>query len=291
MRYFEFVSPSTLQEALSVLAENPGFVRPLAGGTDLIEQVKQGRHQPKIVMDMKNIPELCKLEWDPNMGLSIGAATSCARVYQHEIVRTRYPAIADSSMLIGSIQIQNRAAIGANVCNAAPSGDTIPALLVYDTEAVIIGPKGKRKIPLDQFFIGPGETVLEGDEILLELNVPIPDLSSYSSYIRFIPREEMDIAVVGVGSMVGINNDGTCSAARVALASVAPTPVRAFHAESTLLGKQPSKALIEEASQNAILDSSPISDVRGTTEYRKNLVKVLTTRTLTKCFRALGHEL
>jgi len=194
-------------------------------------------------------------------------------------------------MLVGSIQIQNRAAIGANVCNAAPSGDTIPALLIYDAKAMIIGPRGSREVPLEEFFVGPGKTVLEGDEILMELMVPPPNPRSHSSYLRFIPREEMDIAVVGVGSMVSLDENGSCSTARVALASVAPTPVRAFHAESVLTGNRPSKLLIEEAAQNAVLDSNPISDVRGTAEYRKNLVKVLTSRTLTNCFESLGQTL
>jgi len=291
LRYFEFSRPNSLEEALSILSQNPGEVRPLAGGTDLIEQVKQGRHEPKIVMDLKNIPELCKLDWDPTEGLRIGAATSCSQVYQNQIVRTHFPAIVDAGMLVGSIQIQNRAAIGANVCNAAPSGDTIPALLIYDAKAMIIGPRGSREVPLEEFFVGPGKTVLEGDEILMELMVPPPNPRSHSSYLRFIPREEMDIAVVGVGSMVSLDENGSCSTARVALASVAPTPVRAFHAESVLTGNRPSKLLIEEAAQNAVLDSNPISDVRGTAEYRKNLVKVLTSRTLTNCFESLGQTL
>ena len=291
MRYFEFSRPDSLEQALSVLSENPGEVRPLAGGTDLIEQVKQGRHEPKIIMDLKSIPELCKLDWDPKDGLRIGAATSCSEVYQHQIVRTHFPAIVDAGMLVGSIQIQNRAAIGANVCNAAPSGDTIPALLIYEAKAMIISPRGSREVPLEKFFVGPGRTVLEGDEILMEIIVPPPAPRSHSSYLRFIPREEMDIAVVGVGSMVSLDENGTCSTARVALASVAPTPVRAFHAESILEGNPPTKILVEEAARNAVLDSSPISDVRGTAEYRKNLVEVLTSRTLTNCFNALGQTL
>ncbi len=291
MRYFEFSRPNSLEQALSVLSENPGEVRPLAGGTDLIEQVKQGRHEPKIIMDLKSIPELCKLDWDPKDGLRIGAATSCSEVYQHQIVRTHFPAIVDAGMLVGSIQIQNRAAIGANVCNAAPSGDTIPALLIYEAKAMIISPRGSREVPLEKFFVGPGRTVLEGDEILMEIIVPPPAPRSHSSYLRFIPREEMDIAVVGVGSMVSLDENGTCSTARVALASVAPTPVRAFHAESILEGNPPTTILVEEAARNAVLDSSPISDVRGSAEYRKNLVEVLTSRTLTNCFNALGQTL
>ena len=291
MRYFEFSRPNSLEQALSVLSENPGEVRPLAGGTDLIEQVKQGRHEPKIIMDLKSIPELCKLDWDPKDGLRIGAATSCSEVYQHQIVRTHFPAIVDAGMLVGSIQIQNRAAIGANVCNAAPSGDTIPALLIYEAKAMIISPRGSREVPLEKFFVGPGRTVLEGDEILMEIIVPPPAPRSHSSYLRFIPREEMDIAVVGVGSMVSLYENGTCSTARVALASVAPTPVRAFHAESILEGNPPTTILVEEAARNAVLDSSPISDVRGSAEYRKNLVEVLTSRTLTNCFNALGQTL
>ncbi|MQF83023.1 xanthine dehydrogenase family protein subunit M [SAR202 cluster bacterium AD-802-E10_MRT_200m] len=228
---FRLETPKTLEQAFEIIGNANGEVRPLAGGTDLIDQIRQGRRNPSVVLDMKHIPELTRLDWEPDKGLHIGAATSCARVYEDQIVNEYYPSIADGGRLIGSIQIQNRAALGGNVCNGVPSADTVPSLLVYETKAVIGGPNGRREVPLEEFFLAPGKTVLKSDEILIELFVPRPPVNSYSHYLRFIPREEMDIAVVGTASLIALNESGDCETVRIALASVAPTPVRATQAE------------------------------------------------------------
>ena len=291
MRLFEFVAPKTLAEVYEILARGDGEVRALAGGTDLIDQVKQGRREPSVVMDVKRIPELTRLDWEPQVGLHIGAATSCAQVYEDREVNERYPAIVDGSKLIGSIQIQNRAALGGNVCNGAPSADAVPPLLVYGTRAIIGGPRGQREMLLDEFFLGPGRTALDPDEILIELLVPPPPPQSNSHYLRFIPREEMDIAVVGVGSLVALDSSGRCATVRIALASVAPTPVRATQADAVLEGQTPTAALVAEAGERAVLHTSPINDVRGTIEYRQDLTRVLTRRTLTRCLETLGVAL
>jgi len=291
MRLFDYMAPQSLDEAAQILSRTVGAVRAIAGGTDLVDQVRQGRREPSIVMDVKRIPELTKLDWEPGVGLHIGAATSCASVYEDSEVRERYPAIVESSMLIGAIQIQNRAALGGNVCNAAPSGDTIPSLLIYETKAIILGPNGLREVPLNGFFVGPGKTILADDEILVELLVPPPPPQSHSNYLRFIPRDEMDIAVVGVGSLVALSSSGTCSAVRIALASVGPTPVRAAEAEGVMVDRIPSTALLADTSERAVLAAHPINDVRGTAEFRRELVKVLTRRTLTHCLQSLGVPL
>ncbi|HCV27624.1 MAG TPA: xanthine dehydrogenase family protein subunit M [Dehalococcoidia bacterium] len=275
---FDFAQPTSLNEALELFAAD-GEVRALVGGTDIVDQLKTGRRNADMVVDLKRIPELQRLEIEAD-GLHIGAARSLTDIAEFPVVLSDYKGLADSSVLVGSWQIQNRAGIGGNVCNAAPSGDTIPALLSHETSAIVASSSGRREIALSDFFAGPGQTVLQKDEILVELVLPpIPD-DSASSYLRFIPRNEMDIAVVGAGSFLHLGSDGAVQKARIALASVAPTPVRARAAEGVLEGNVLSDELIETAAVAAVEAATPISDVRGSAEYRRELVKVLTRRTL-----------
>ena len=259
----------------------------MAGGTDLIDQLRVGRRQASLVLDVKNIPELMRLEYSQD-GLHIGAGVSCTDVRQFEPVREKYNAVAESCGLIGSIQIQNRAAVGGNICNGAPSADTVPTLLIYEAKAIIVGPRGQRETPLEDFFVGPGETVLKSDEFLLEVTLPPPPPNSASRYLRFIPREEMDIAVAGVGSLIALDRDGKCQRARIALAAVSPTPTRAGDAEAVLEGQVINEGLIREAGEKGVNHCNPITDVRGSIEYRKELIKVLTRRTLAGCLETLG---
>lgn len=279
---FDFAQPTSLDEALALFAAD-GEVRALVGGTDIVDQLKTGRRKADMVVDVKRIPELQRLEMADD-GLHIGAARALTDIGEFSTVRSDYRGLADSSVLVGSWQIQNRAGLGGNVCNAAPSGDTIPALLSHDATAVVASTSGRRDIALSDFFAGPGQTVLQKGEILVELVLPpIPD-NSASAYLRFIPRNEMDIAVAGVGSFLQLNpSDNTVQKARIALASVAPTPVRARAAEELLEGNVLSDELIETAAVAAVGSATPISDVRGSAEYRRELVKVLTRRTLGIC--------
>ncbi len=289
MQPFEFAAPKSLDEALELLASPNGRIRALAGGTDLIDQLRVGRKQASLVMDIKNIPELNRLEYIGD-GLHIGAAVSCTNVHKFAPVMENYTALAQSAGLVGSVQIQNRAAIGGNICNAAPSADAIPSLLIYDARAVIVGPKGQREMPMEEFFVGPGQTALNEDEILMEVVLPPPPANSASYYLRFIPREEMDIAVAGVGSLVVLDpGSGKCTRARIALAAVSPTPTRARDAEAVLEGSKIDETLIREAGEKAVNHCNPIDDVRGTIQYRKELVKVLTRRTLAKCLETLNR--
>ena len=287
MPSFDFQSPTTLAEALTLMA-SPGTVRALAGGTDLIDQLKTNRRNADLVVDMKRVPELQRLEVDGD-GLHIGAARCCSDVHHDRTVNSLYRGLADSTGLVGSVQIQNRAAVGGNVCNAAPSGDTTPNLLAHDAVAVIAGQSGTRKVALTDFFVGPGQTVLQKGEILQELVLPTPPQNSASAYLRFIPRNEMDIAVAGVGSFIHVDpKTMVVQKARIALASVAPTPVRARGAKAALEGKKITDALIDEASEAAVESATPITDVRGSAEYRRELVKVLTRRTLGICLERIG---
>ncbi len=289
MRPFSFVSPSTLNEAVQAMASANGNARALAGGSDLVDQMRVGRRTPSVVVDIKNIPEMRRLEYVDGEGLHMGAGVSCTRTADFPAVGEKYPAIKESCLLIGSTQIQNRASIAGNVCNAAPSGDTIPTVLIYGAKAVIEGLGGRREVALEDFFLGPSQTVLKPDELMVEIIVPPPPPNSASHYLRFIPREEMDIAVAGAGSLVAID-PGTkrCIQARIVLASVAPTPVRARDTEAALEGQVLSKELVRQAAELAPNASSPITDVRGTVEYRKELCKVLTRRTLEHCLEDLA---
>jgi carbon-monoxide dehydrogenase medium subunit len=279
---FEFAAPKTLQDALRLFA-GPGTVRALAGGTDIIDQLKTARRRADLIVDVKRIPELQRLDMAAS-GLHIGAGRCCTDVHHNPAVRRHYQALAESSGLVGSVQIQNRATVGGNVCNAAPSADTTPALLIHEARAVAVSQRGRREIPMTDFFAGPGQTVLQRGEILQELVLPVPPASSASAYLRFIPRNEMDIAVAGVGSYLELEpGSNIVRRARIALASVAPTPVRAHAAEQVLEGRPLTEDQITKAGEAAVQAASPITDVRGSAEYRKELVKVLTRRTLGMC--------
>lgn len=290
MHDFAYASPRSLQEAVELLFRADGEARPLAGGTDLIAQMKENRRNPSLVVDVKKIPELHVLSYDQN-GLRIGAAVSCTRIATFAPVATHYPALAEACALIGSIQIQNRAALGGNFCNAAPSADAVPPVLSYGGRVVLFGPSGRRELPAEEFFVGPGQTVLGKGELLVEIIIPPPPPQSGAAYLRFIPREEMDIAVAGVGSFVQLSADRQrCDQVRITLAAVAPTPVRAREAEAFLAGKPLDQATLMQAGEVAAKAAKPISDVRGSAAYRVELVKVLTRRTLSKALeRAGGH--
>ncbi len=293
MKPFTYAAPNSLEEAYQVLAqaEQPGHVRALVGGTDLIDQIRQDRRTPSIVLDIKRIPEMMQLGWVPGEGLHLGGAVPLTDTAAFAAVRDHYPSLEESCGMVGSIQIRNRASVGGNICNSAPSADTVPGLITYSARVVLVSPRGRREVSLEEFFTGPGENVLTPDEILLETIVPPPPPNSSGHYQRFIPRNEMDIAVVGVATMIALEpGTSRCVQARIALASVAPTPIRAPAAEAVLTGNEITADLIGEASERAVDACSPITDIRGSAEYRKELVKVLTRRTLRQCMESLGFQ-
>ena len=288
MRPFSFVAPNTLDEAIQVMSHAREEARALAGGSDLVDQIRVGRRTPTVVVDIKNISELQRLEYIAGEGLHIGAGVSCTRTAEYPPMGEHYPSIKESCRLIGSIQIQNRATIAGNVCNAAPSADTVPPLLTYGAEAIIAGVGGRREVLLEEFFLSPGQTVLQPDELLLEILVPPPAPNSSGHYLRFIPREEMDIAVAGAASMVAVDpSTRRCTQARIALAAVAPTPVRARAAEAVLRGQILTKELVRQSADLTPQAANPISDMRGSLEYRKELCKVLAQRSLEHCLSDL----
>ncbi len=279
MKWIDYEAPSSVREAVALLESAGDRARPLAGGTDLLVQVRARAYDLDSIVDIKNIPELNELSYDPDNGLTIGAAVPCYRVYGNATVRSVYPGIVDAASIIGGTQIQGRASLGGNLCNAAPSADTVPAMIAYNGVANIAGPNGSREVALEDFCTFVRQTVLEPGEILVSLRFPSPPENSGANYIRFIPRNEMDIAVAGAGVSVTLDN-GDIAAARVTLASVAPTPLFVEEAGPAIVGKPATEETVRIASGIARDAAKPITDMRGTIEYRKHLCEVLTRRAL-----------
>ncbi len=279
MKWIDYHRPSSVDEAIGLLSKYKGKARLLGGGTDLLVQMRGGKYELDAVIDAKHIEELNVLSYDSTNGLILGAAVPCYKLYGDEAIAAAYPGLMDSATLIGGIQIQGRATLGGNLVNAAPSGDGIPALIAHSATAKVVGPNGSRDIPAEDVCTGPGRTQLADDEILVSINVPAPAKGFGARYVRFIPRNEMDIAVVGAGVSVTLNN-GTIKSARVALSSVAPTPLFVEAAGAALAGKEPTDANIQAAANAAKDAATPITDMRGTVEYRKHLCEVLTRRAL-----------
>ena len=291
MHEIDYVSPKSIDEAVQAMASRGEQARALAGGTDLLVQLRGGRRTADLVVDVKEIPELNQISYDAQNGLTIGAAAPCYQIYQNSDVASVYPGVVDTASLIGSIQIQGRASIGGNLCNSAPSADAIPLVIALGGVAIIAGPNGTREVAVEDFCTGPGRNVLEPGEILVSIHIPAPEAHSGSNYLRFIPRNEMDIAVAGVGSSVVLDESGqNFVSARISLASVAPTPVFCQEAGASLVGKPVNDESIEEAAQKAMADAKPITDMRGTIRQRVHLVGVLTRRTLNNAInRARGE--
>jgi len=290
VRNFIYVAPPSIEDAIGELRR--GEARPLAGGTDLLPQLREGRRNADRIVDLKRIPDLSAIRPLPEGGVAIGAAASATSVARHAAIAARYPAIAASARLLGSVQVQNRASLGGNVCNAAPSADVVPALICHEAYAHIAGASGRRRTPLESLFAGPGRTVLQADEVLTALSLAAVRQRSATTYLRFTPRREMDIAIAGVAVRIDLAEDRSIALARIALASVGPTPLRAMSAERVLLGNRLDRDLLLAAAGAAANDDAqPISDTRASADYRRSLVEVLTRRGLAACARMLNMAL
>jgi carbon-monoxide dehydrogenase medium subunit len=281
LRDFEYFAPTTLDEAIALLGQYGADARPLAGGTDLVLMMADKLVTPRVVIDIKRVPELTAFTWDRGRGLTIGAAVPFRRLETSAEVRRYYPGLYQSAAEVGSWQIRNLATPGGNLCTASPSAEVAPILLALGAQVEIAGPRGRRTVPLEEFFTGVRRTVLAPDELLVTIQVPPPRDRSGSHYIKLKERQKMDIAFVGVAAAVALDAaNGVIHEARIGLGAVAPTPIRAPRAEEALKGRRLTDEALEEAGRLAAEASRPISDVRASAEYRREMVNVLTKRAL-----------
>ena len=281
MRRFEYLEAHTLRQAIGMLLRHGPQVRVVAGSTDFLVRWRAGFWHPEYVVNIQHIPGLARVTFSRRNGLRLAALVTIQTLEQHPAIRQHYPALAAAAAAFAGVQVRNLATVGGNICNASPSGDTLPALLAYGAECRLSGPDGHRQVPLDQLFSGPGQTVLAQDEVLTEITLPPPSPNTGSLYIKHSPRGAMDIAMVGVAAALSIDRrSGVCTEASIALGAVAPTPIRAHAAEDMLRGQTLDAELLQAAADQAMSQASPIDDVRGTAGYRRQMIGVLTRRTL-----------
>jgi CO/xanthine dehydrogenase FAD-binding subunit len=272
-----YSAPKTVDEAVGLLANASGAARVLSGGTDLIIQMRSGRVRPDLIVDIKHVAGAIGIREEGGNWV-IGAATAGAVIAEHAGLCADLPGMTEAVQLIGSTQVQGRASFAGNLCNASPAGDSVPGLVAAGASAVIVGPKGKRTVPVEQVPVSPGRTSLAADEFVYEIIVPKRAGKSSDAYLRFIPRTEMDIAVVGVGVAVTLDNNGVCTAARVCLGAVAPTILLVADAAAALVGSKLDDAALAKLDAAAQAACNPINDKRGTIEYRTKVAGVLARR-------------
>ena len=272
-----FESPRSVEDAVAALAKHGAAARVLAGGTDLLVQMRGGSRTPAVLVDVKRIAELTAITLD-SRGATIGAAVCGDELSQHEELIALWPGVFEAAALIGSKQVQGRASIGGNLCNSSPAADTTPALLANEARCIVAGPNGRREVAIDAFCTGPGKNVLGAGELLVALFLPRPASRTSDAYLRLIPRTEMDIAVVGAGVRITLAADGTCTAARVALGAVGPTAFVVPEAGAALVGRKIDDASLAAAAAAASAATRPIDDKRGTIVYRRHVAGVLTKR-------------
>jgi carbon-monoxide dehydrogenase medium subunit len=278
---FNYLEPTTIKEAVSLLSKYDGRAKVIAGGTDLLVQIRDKVILPEYVVDITYLPGLDYISYDKKQGLKIGALTTIRALEKSGELLQACPVIAQSAGLLGSVAIRNVATVGGNLCNAAPSADTAPALIGLSARAKIVGPGGERVVPLEEFFTGPGQTVLKTGEMLAEIQVPVPPPGTKGAYLKH-SRSAVDLATVGVAVIMVLDSGEVCKDVKIVLGAVAPTPMRAKKAEEILRGKKIGPALIEKAAESASVEAKPITDVRASAEYRREMVKVFTRRAITQ---------
>lgn len=279
MRPFDYFSPESLPEALDLLANRNGATAVIAGGTDLLLQMKSGARQVDTVVNIKRLPELRGITFHPEAGLAIGALTTLRDLTRNPDIGEHYPVLAQTAFLMASEQVRSFATMGGNLCNASPSADLAPPLIALDAQANIMGQSGSRTIPLESLFAGPGEAALSPGELLIDLSIPPPHGGTI--YLKQSPRAFMDIAVVGAALGLKMRK-GLCEQARIVLGAVAPVPLRVREAEAVLNGHFLNDSLVEQAASLAAQASTPIDDLRGSAWYRKRMVEVLVRRGLNR---------
>jgi len=278
----EYLEPETVEEAISLLEKYDGRAKVIAGGTDLMVQMRDGKISPAFVLDIGKIEGLNSIQFDNRKGLTIGAMTPIRALEKSPVLHQHFPILAQAASQLGSVAIRNVGTIGGNLCNASPSAETAPALLTLAASARIIGPDGERSITLDDFFVGPGKTVLRPAELLLEIQVPPSPSGTKGIYFKHGHRGTIDLSMVGVAVVVQFLEDNkTCREGKIGLGAVAPTPIRALEAEKVIKGKRLDSEIIERCAETAAGDSCCISDVRCCDTYREEMIKVFVRRALT----------
>lgn len=284
---FEYHAPTSLEAAVELLSIHGGEATLMAGGTDLLVKMKQRLVEPSHIINIKNIEELTRLERDGE-GVHIGSATRLRNIERSELIATYLPLLHESVRSIGSVQIRNMATIGGNLCNASPAADCAVALLALDAEARILGPEGARTVSIEEFFIGPGKTVLRKDEVLVEVLAPPLSDDAGTSFIK-VGRTSLDLAMVNIAVVLRKRGE-TVADCRIALGAVAPTPVRVHRAEEFMRGKEMTRETLEEAANIVSDDIRPITDVRAPVEYRREVSKTLTRDALAIAWRRIGGD-
>lgn len=280
---FEYLAPKTLDEALALLSEHKGKARVIAGGTDLLPKMKSWEVVPQYLIGLKNISGLDYIKHTETDGLRFGALTTLNSIDTSPIIQERFDVLAQAAHSMASTQIRNVGTVAGNLCMAVPSADTAPALIVLGAKLKLVTPRGERIVAVEEVFTGPGETVLDEAELLVEVYIPNMPLHSGAIYLKHTLRRAMDLAIVGVAAMVTSHN-GACKDVKIALGAVAPTPIRATGAEAVLSRKAVNDELIREAARVASEEARPISDIRASTEYRREMVRVLTRRAVKQAF-------
>jgi aerobic carbon-monoxide dehydrogenase medium subunit len=289
MTELRYLAPTSLDEAIGAFAKAGSAARILAGGTDLLVQMRSGVLKPGVIVDIKKIPEMTAIEQTADGGFRIGAAVSGMALHDHAHFGKIWPGVLEAVNLIGSKQVQGRASPGGNLCNGSPAGDSVPALIAAGAVCTIQGPNGRRELPVEQVPAGPGRTNLKSGEILVSFTLSPRPPGSSDAYLRMIPRTEMDIAVVGLGVSLTLNG-GVCTAARVGLGAVAPTALLVEGAAKALIGSRLDDAAVEKASEACRAACRPIDDKRGTIAYRVKTAGVLLKRTVAIAARRAGGK-
>jgi carbon-monoxide dehydrogenase medium subunit len=278
---FEYLSPETTEEAFALLAQYGPKTKVIAGGTDLVPQMRWGEIRPEVVLGLGRIPDLQEIQFDHKGGLKLGALCKIGTIESSPIIRENYPILAQAASVLACTEIRNRATVGGNCCTAAPSADMPPSLLVLRARAVIASENGERVVPLEDFFLGPKKTVLDTHELLVRLEMPPIRPNSAGEYIKLGRRNAMEIAMIGVAALITLRpRDNTCEEAKLALATAAPTPIRCKEAEQVLTGKKLDKETIESAAEAASREASPRTSWRSTEAYRRDMIRVLTRRAI-----------
>jgi CO/xanthine dehydrogenase FAD-binding subunit len=285
----DYTAPSTVEEAIRILAEAPGTAKVLSGGTDLLVQLRSGRTKPGLIVDIKKIPGMSGIR-ERDGAFVIGAATPGALIGECEALKRVWPGVVEAANLIGSTQVQGRASLAGNLCNASPAADSVPALIAARATCVVVGANGRREVPVGSIPTGPGRTSLRPDEFIVEFHLPKRPPRSADAYLRFIPRTEMDIAVVGAGVSVTLDPGGVCTDARVVLGAVAPTAILVPDAAAALIGHTLDETALAALDQAARRACKPIDDKRGTIEYRTKVAGVIARRAAAIAYERAGER-